>query len=725
MDTLLVVPRVGGAAFYKKKIDLMKKLFTKYVLVIITLLLLFNISFAQTYTDNFNSNYSSIIWGNINNGSINASCGSVSGNTLHFISTGLRSAETNQFLNVNSISFYLKFGTESSPSSCENADSGEDVALEYSIDGINWTIISIYDTEIYTSFTLIQEAIPSIAHNNNTYYRLRQISHSDSNFDSWAIDNFSITVTPLYSNNTSIAKINFCTGNFPVSIDIQNLGNNTIDTVTVNWSVNNTLQTSQVITSPIIVGNTYTATLNNYNFILGQNYTVKAWTSLPNNTTDGDPSNDTLEIAQFPSMIGTYTIGGTSPDYSTLTSAVNDLHTYGICGAVIFNIRDGNYNETLTINEIIGSDSINTITFQSENGDSTQVIVTSTLSSSQNVVRLNGADWITFRGMTLESNANTGYSQIIQLYNGAEHNTFENNVIRGRNVSNISTAYVLIYSGNDKDDYTTIRNNHLEYGSYGVYLRGTNTSNLESGLLIENNVFETQYYHGIFAQYQDAPQIINNNIETNSTYSSSRGILLSYCDNQTIIANNSIKGVRGYGLVLENCNTTNANKARVFNNYIYMPNNNNNINNNNIKSNLSNNSRMNIDKGKLDNKHMYKTITNHSNKKYRNRGLSFLDLIQPAWWISLSRLMSAVRVSATPVLNPVRFRNTPVVSGSSAASRADTTGSDQPAAKPKTRPSGHVPRKRTRPGSRDRIRSDGARSAPLRNPEIRTSGYFG
>ena len=383
------------------------------------------------------------------------------------------------------------------------------------------------------------------------------------------------------TDNAGISSINplsnICQGTYPIYSTITNYGNNPIDSVTVGWSINNVLQSSNIINTNLDTlggGNIDTTILlGNASFINTQSYDIKVWTSMPNGNIDSIPSNDTLSTIVNIGLNGTYTIGGTSPDYSTLTAAVNDLHTYGICGAVTFNIRDDNYNEQLTINEITGVDSTNTITFQSENGDSTQVIVTSTLSSSsQNIIQLNGADWITFRGLTLESNQSSGYSRIIQLYNGAEHNTFENNVIRGRNVSSTSTYYALIYSNGDQDNFTTIRNNHLEYGSYGVYLRGANTSSLKSGLVIENNFFENQYYYGVYLLYEDAPKVINNVIETNSTYSSSRGIFLQYCDNQLVVANNRIEGVRNFGLYLQYCDATNANKARIFNNYIYMPN---------------------------------------------------------------------------------------------------------------------------------------------------------
>ena len=41
---------------------------------------------------------------------------------------------------------------------------------------------------------------------------------------------------------------------------------------------------------------------------------------------------------------GTYTVGGTTPNYATLTDAVNALTTNGVSGPVIFSLRNGTYS---------------------------------------------------------------------------------------------------------------------------------------------------------------------------------------------------------------------------------------------------------------------------------------------------------------------------------------------------------------------------------------------
>src|SRR5688572_28492659 len=94
---------------------------------------------------------------------------------------------------------------------------------------------------------------------------------------------------------------------------------------------------------------------------------------------------------------GVYTIGGASPDYPTFSAAVTALTTVGISGAVTFDVRSGTYVEKISIPSIAGASSANLITFQSEVGDSSAVIlVDSASASSANnyTLELTDADFI-------------------------------------------------------------------------------------------------------------------------------------------------------------------------------------------------------------------------------------------------------------------------------------------------------------------------------------------
>jgi hypothetical protein len=76
-------------------------------------------------------------------------------------------------------------------------------------------------------------------------------------------------------------------------------------------------------------------------------------------------SNSNAQISS-----GTYTIGGTSPDYANFTAAVNDLNTNGVAGdgPVTFNIRNGTYTEIFTINQITNVSLTSNVVFQCTSG---------------------------------------------------------------------------------------------------------------------------------------------------------------------------------------------------------------------------------------------------------------------------------------------------------------------------------------------------------------------
>lgn len=119
------------------------------------------------------------------------------GQALYFDGNGFRAATTIalDLTNSNTISFRLKIGDTLDTATFENADPGEDVHLQYSLNGTNFFNIAIFDTEdpLYAdTWGLADIAIPVAAMTNATYIRWAQASHSGSGFDNWAIDNVHI-----------------------------------------------------------------------------------------------------------------------------------------------------------------------------------------------------------------------------------------------------------------------------------------------------------------------------------------------------------------------------------------------------------------------------------------------------------------------------------------------------------------------------------------------------
>ena len=147
--------------------------------------------------------------------------------------------------------------------------------------------------------------------------------------------------------------------------------------------------------------------------------------------------------------------GGTSTD-EALIEAIDELKLSGICDPVFFNVRDGIYNEQITLLELPGMDAANTVTFQSESGDSSQVILTfsSSLSADNFTLRLDGADWFIFKNLTIEA-TNPSYGRAVELRNEATNNRFEYCELRGNNANSTSEYHAIVFSpDNDRlDEY--------------------------------------------------------------------------------------------------------------------------------------------------------------------------------------------------------------------------------------------------------------------------------
>ncbi|MCF8297939.1 MAG: right-handed parallel beta-helix repeat-containing protein [Saprospiraceae bacterium] len=367
----------------------------------------------------------------------------------------------------------------------------------------------------------------------------------------------------VYSLDAPIAP---CPGNNNVIVTVKNYGVQSLTSVNVNWEVNGVLQTPVSYTTTIAVAGDASVTLGSYNFLTGVNYIIKAWTSNPNTLSDQDNSNDTLLSGTIiTAMSGTFTIGGISPDYTTFAAAISDLNSIGVCGPVVFNIANGTYTENVSIGSIVGVNSTNTITFQSVSGDSSTVILqyAGTATADNFVVFLDGANFITFKNITIKNTTASTYGRVVVFGNGASNNAFLNNIIES--VVSTSTNTACFYSGTTIDEYNSIANNVIKNGYYGIYFDGSSSA-IELNNYVANNNISDYYYYGIYMKYQNSLNIYNNsisntptttnylirtdyskysNIEQNNlnisgSASSLYGIYVYYCDTNMIVSNNNI-----------------------------------------------------------------------------------------------------------------------------------------------------------------------------------------
>lgn len=270
-------------------------------------------------------------------------------------------------------------------------------------------------------------------------------------------------------------------------------------------------------------------------------------------------------------LSGTYTIGSTG-QYSSFTDAINELTTLGVSDSVIFDLLPGTYNEQIVIDEINGVNSTNTITFQSQTGNQSDVILEFAVSSgdANYVINLNGADYITFQNMTISVIPTSRYNRLIELSGDANYNKIANNTLNGRFLDYASSNKEIIYSRDSSVDNTIIQGNTINNGSYGVWIYGVSSSNLLLNIQILNNTFNNQYHGAIYLRYHDSPHINSNIIVTSSENNDYCGIYIRNGDNNLQIQKNKIKDIIGLGIELYQCDGAATATGLVANNFIHV-----------------------------------------------------------------------------------------------------------------------------------------------------------
>ena len=392
-----------------------------------------------------------------------------------------------------------------------------------------------------------------------------------------------------------------CPGTFNFSVSVKNLGQTTIDTVTVTWWINGVAQTPIVTTGLGLTSSSSAAiSMGSLAIASGTPYDLTFVTSAPNNGVDEDMSNDTLRFVGLETGLaaGTYTINSGAPasatNYQSFGDAIDDLNDFGICGSVVFNVVTGSgpYLEQVTMGPVVGTSATSTITF--DGGASKEEIwanATMTSTSDRHVIRLDGADWVTLRNLTISNHSLDPTNQFgtygvgIHMQNEADHNTIEGCFIEvdtalaasSGNYCGIQMAGQFATSANPAGSHNIIRNNTIHGGYYGISNLGAGTGDYEENNVIEGNQVLEQYAYNIYSRNQSGFQAIDNFLihrtmgGLNATFG--YGIYLSYHDTVRI-ENNTIQDPLQYGIYMTSGNrgpgfTAPSGRANVTNNAIF------------------------------------------------------------------------------------------------------------------------------------------------------------
>jgi len=265
-----------------------------------------------------------------------------------------------------------------------------------------------------------------------------------------------------------------------------------------------------------------------------------------------------LQTSVFAQLSGTKTIGGTGSDYSTISAAIADLHSYGVNGPLTFSIASGTYTEQIEILNIAGASSVNTITFTSAVNDSSLVKIEHASSSSYTdnyVLKLNASKFIIFKNLTFERTGANSYSVVVESYGITNNISFKNCIIKNNSLTETTNFTSLVYitnvGVNNPSAYSFI-NNKFVNGSIAIYYFGASSTSLSGNNIYTNNIFQDQWRTSLYLKYQDAPIINNNSISSASSYYDFAAIDIQYCKNGLQIMRNKISLNKKFGIKMNN-----------------------------------------------------------------------------------------------------------------------------------------------------------------------------
>ncbi|MCF8219324.1 MAG: T9SS type A sorting domain-containing protein [Bacteroidales bacterium] len=412
----------------------------------------------------------------------------------------------------------------------------------------------------------------------DTKIRFRGITGSSYASD-MSLDDVKVGETQLDFPDAGIAEITNPTGgvvsngNFDVKVKFQNKGGVNINEVDIDWELDGTSKSTYNWTGTLEPDSLSSEITLGTESVSSGPHNLKIWTTNPNDTVDFNIANDTMQFSFYGCdslLSGTYSIGGSSPDYATFSDAVLALNQCGIAGPVTFNVASGTYDEQITLSDISGASSANTITFQSATGDSSDVTLqyAAANASENHVVKLEGSSHITFKDMTFKSQSNT-WPRVFVINGGAGHVNLSNNSFEGLNLSGGTngTDSALIITEDSVGSNLTIMHNYLEGGTRGLDVEGFNLT----GVTVKHNEFINQWVISASISGANAPIVTHNYVSTNSMHNSYNGLRITGAEGNFELAYNEVYApstIVGYGLRVENSKGDSLNHARVFNNMV-------------------------------------------------------------------------------------------------------------------------------------------------------------
>ncbi|UTW63311.1 T9SS type A sorting domain-containing protein [bacterium SCSIO 12741] len=352
-------------------------------------------------------------------------------------------------------------------------------------------------------------------------------------------------------NNAGIPELDpvtVCAGKNNIHAIVQNDGINQVDSVSLAWTLNGVAQPDVKYIGLIdtLLGSSPQSVkvlLDSINILSDSLYSIKAWIKTVNDTVDTVAWNDTIYHEYYAALNGTYTIADSiNGDFPDITTAVNLLNRWGVCGPVVFELADSTWNEQVEITDFVGSSPINTVTFTSESGDTSLCEWTymANNNNSNHIVILNNATNIIFENITMYNSGTGTYGRVVNFVDEPENIEFDNCHIKNDYNSGTSNNAALMYADDESMvDGLWIHDCLLNGGSWALNLDGDRAF-IHDNITIEDNGFWNQNYGSIRIDNVVDVDINENEFESASTRTDGRAMRILNTSGEMLIYNNMI-----------------------------------------------------------------------------------------------------------------------------------------------------------------------------------------
>ncbi|PKN72283.1 MAG: hypothetical protein CVU50_07785 [Candidatus Cloacimonetes bacterium HGW-Cloacimonetes-3] len=270
-----------------------------------------------------------------------------------------------------------------------------------------------------------------------------------------------------------------------------------------------------------------------------------------------------LTASMLLALSGNFTVGGSNPDYTTLTEAITAANTEGLSGNVQFSLRPGTYNGAYVLQNTANTFNL---TITSGTYSPSEVILTNPGSNATDnyIFKIDARTNVSLLGLTFLGSGT--YSRALWIEGDSNYLNFSNNIFQGvqGTVNSNNEAIVFHSSGSETGDAdnVTISTNQFYNGGYHVYINSGSYNDNYNNWLISGNT-HSGGYTGLYILRASDLTI------TGETYTglTNKAIELSSTTGDIEVSRNLVSNCAS-GISLNGCTAGNTSIPHVYNNII-------------------------------------------------------------------------------------------------------------------------------------------------------------